>query len=290
MNLFNRCWQLKIQLPNQRAKIYQKLTQDDVGFAIDFKVEDRVNSVAAHGSLTITGLLKDDVDYLATNYYAGSVKAGQEKEAAKVELSAGYEGSLSLILYGNIYETVPVYSNTADYSISMKVMNGNAANAISAFSSTSIKGRATLRDIFAGIAHKLGFTLELDPGLTNRVLVDYSFQGSASQQLDSLEKMFGDLLISRQNNNLKVSRRDTQPKVKYKLTAETGLLGVPQPTSEGVQLTTYLLPNLSSQDGVEVESHILPQLNGVYRIRAISHQGSTRGNTWQSTLACQRTK
>lgn len=285
MTFFNRCWQLKIQFETHKAKIYQQLSNTETGFKIEFKTQAGINTTATAGELTVTGLLSEDIAYLATNYMPDS---GMLRPSL-VEFSAGYEDSLALVLYGNIIETTPIYTGTSDYGIRMRIVNGVQHNQMNVYSSVAFKGRVTLRDIFANIANKLNMVLDCDGAIATRALDNYSFQGSPREQLRSLRQAYKDLEIVDRHNVLRIQSKHTHAQVRYTLSADTGLLGVPTPTPMGVQISTYLLPNLYSGDFFKLESTRLPQLAGTYKIVTVAHEGSTRGDRWQTNITALRT-
>lgn len=281
MLLFNRIWQLNLLFVNGQAKVYRKLSNADTSLAISFSCESEINTVPPSGVVTISNLNLDDLNYLATNFYPES----GELRKSQVELQAGYGDNLSIILFGNIHQSTPNYS-TPDYSITLKVINGLEQNQANAFASFSMKGSTTLRDILGNLATTNNLSLDIDPKLTNRTLLDYSFQGSLHDALESLRSYYRDLELYIQNTALVARAKGTHQPVKYKLTSETGLLGIPQPTPIGCQVTTYLLSNLYAGDFIELESKRIPQLNAVYKVRKITHRGTSRGEEWKSRLEC----
>lgn len=282
MNFFNRCWQLKIAYEGHAPKIYQKLVPNEAELKVSFRCDATLNATAPSGDLSITGLPLKDIAYLSTNYHPGS---GQLK-TAEVEFQAGYDGNLSILVIGNIYQVTPSFTSS-DYSINMKVINGLQSNQMNAYASVSLKGNATLRDILANIASKNNLILEIDPAIGNRTLYDYSFQGLPSVQIDNLRGSFKDIHIDIQGNKIIAKSKNTPNKVKYKLTPQTGLLGTPAPSPIGCNIKTYLLPTLHVGDVVELETHKLPQLNGLFKIIQLTHSGDSRGTNWVSELTCQ---
>lgn len=286
MTFFDRCWQLKIQLHNGRTHVYQKLTREDVGLAVSFRCDAKVNGVPPSGDLTITGLPDDTISYLGTNYEAGS---GALKPSF-VEFSAGYDGNLSLLIVGNIYQSNMNYTQP-DHSINLKIMTCLEGNQENVYASVSLGGNTTLRDVVANLCNKLKLSLDMDKTLTNVVIGDYSYQGSPMKQLQQLRGQHPDIDFTVGKNKLMVYYKATKaPQVKYKLTSTSGLLGTPQPTPQGIIINTYLLSNLYVHDFIELEARHLPQMNGVYKITGISHQGDSRGNTWKSQLTCFRSQ
>lgn len=95
------------------------------------------------------------------------------------------------------------------------------------------------------------------------------------------------------------------------LTAKTGMVGMPQLTSEGLQVTCLLNPKMKFMSRVQVDMTNLqteaydieygqqgldqpfknPRLalgaEGVFIILSVTHHGDTRGNDWYSDLICK---
>lgn len=281
MQFFNRCWQLKIKFANGKTKIYQKLDSSQTGLAITFRCDAVASPIPPGGTITIANLTNEDVNYLGTVFRAGRDHA----IPTEVEFSAGYDGTLSIILIGNVLQSTMNYSDGGS-TVQLTVVNGMQANQINRYLSISFQDTVTLRDILANLANANSWTLDFDSSLSNRVLTDYSYQGSPDSQLQNLNSYFSDITITRINHTLSVKQKGTQGTVKYKLSHSTGLLKNPQPTPQGVILTTYLLSNLYVHDFIELESQKIPQLNGVYQVIQLSHEGNTRGDAWYSKITC----
>lgn len=279
MTLFDRIWQLKVAFNNKPPKIYQKLSQEDIGLHITFKTEMAIAGTSPSGDITITGLPLADLEFLATNY---KPESGQLQDS-QVELQAGYDKILSIILFGNVYQTTPNFTSP-DYSINLKVMNGLLENQMNAFATVSMKGRVTLRDILANVAKQLSKSLEIDASISNRAFSDFAFQGSPMELIDNLKSYYPDIQITPDNKALKVTSTKSPKKPKYKITPSSGLIGTPIPTPQGCEIKTLLLCNLAIGDFIELESHKLHRLDGVYQIIKLSHQGSSRDSSYYSNL------
>lgn len=94
------------------------------------------------------------------------------------------------------------------------------------------------------------------------------------------------------------------------LSAETGMVGMPQLTSEGLIVKCLLNPKLKRMDRIKIDltnlqsenydiaysgqqvdqSHKTPKLatnaQGIFVIQAIEHSGDTRGDEWYSNMVC----
>lgn len=96
----------------------------------------------------------------------------------------------------------------------------------------------------------------------------------------------------------------------FVLTAETGMIGMPQLTSEGLVVKCLLNPKLKRMDRIQIDltnmqsenyniaysgqqvdqPYKTPKLatnaQGVFVIQAIEHSGDTRGDEWYSNMVC----
>ena len=97
------------------------------------------------------------------------------------------------------------------------------------------------------------------------------------------------------------------------LTAQTGLIGMPEQTNDGVQVTCLLNPRIEVAGLVRIDNRSVNQLqqqngstlpspafnkyvglenlaqvatDGLYRVYVVEHEGDTRGQPWYSHLTC----
>lgn len=99
------------------------------------------------------------------------------------------------------------------------------------------------------------------------------------------------------------------PEITHVINAETGMIGLPMQTIEGIQVQTLLNPNLKVGQRIELNNDSIQQkrigtqigdnaqwfiehpvisedIKGFYKIIAISYNGDNRGNNWYSELIC----
>ncbi|BBV07840.1 hypothetical protein BML2537_13340 [Providencia stuartii] len=120
------------------------------------------------------------------------------------------------------------------------------------------------------------------------------------RQLPRGKVMFGDprelLHKIAKNNNAQWSIQDGQmtvlPKDKvladnegFVLSQETGLIGSPEKTDNGLQLTCLCNPALRIGGLVRVQS-IMNEYNGVFKITELSHTGDFMSDQWYSQMTC----
>ncbi|OCG02272.1 phage protein [Gilliamella sp. wkB112] len=98
------------------------------------------------------------------------------------------------------------------------------------------------------------------------------------------------------NNNADWSIQDDQlvviPKDKalannegWVISRTTGMIGCPQKTNEGLEITTLCNPHYRIGSLVRVES-VQTEYNGDYKIKTIEHNGDLYGTNWNSKLVC----
>lgn len=99
------------------------------------------------------------------------------------------------------------------------------------------------------------------------------------------------------NNNADWSIQDAQlvliPKNKglannegWIISRTTGMIGSPQKTDKGLEVTTLCNPQYRIGSLVRVESK-LTEYNGDYKIESIEHNGDLYGSNWYSKLVCK---
>lgn len=120
------------------------------------------------------------------------------------------------------------------------------------------------------------------------------------RQLPRGKVMFGDprelLHKIAKNNDAQWSIQDGQmtvlPKDKvladnegFVLSQETGMIGSPEKTDDGLSLTCLCNPSLRIGGLVRVQS-IMSEYNGDYKITELSHEGDFLGDDWYSQITC----
>lgn len=109
-------------------------------------------------------------------------------------------------------------------------------------------------------------------------------------------------------NSTEVDKYSIRPM--YVLTADTGMIGMPQLTSEGLIVKCLLNPKLKRMDRIQIDLTNLQSENydiaysgqevdqpyktpklatnakGIFVIQAIEHNGDTRGDEWYTSMVC----
>lgn len=273
--MFGRIVDLDIQIKD-KIKTYHNL-QGDKNIKIEFNITKSINASGGEAVISIWGLIPDDIAFLSTNY----IKSTSTLNQSLISLFGGYKENKTLLFNGNIVNALPNLTNQ-DYNIELKAINAisNSQNS----SPISIKN-ASLKSVCQRIANELNLILKYDDSIVKN-LGDYSYFGTAFAQILNLRSYYpNEINIFINDNFLVVQKQSFLEKGKIILiNSKTGLIGTPVPTSTGCKIKTLLNPSLQVGNIIKLESKKIPQLNGLYKILELKHNGSNRGDVWQSEI------
>ena len=257
---------------------------------ITFDVTYMGNSLVPIDShFSIDNLSKEDIYDITTNT---QLFIDRKRH---IEFWCGYEDNYQKIFDGQISTANP--SGQPDTSVN-----------ITAWSSTYIMGtnvqierkNTSYLELLKDAALRCGFDLAVPAVLANspelrQVVDNFTHTGST---YDYLRRIISDitgfslvknqLLFYIQNGLITVSRDDfvnTGLPI-IEINSSTGMIGVPQPHSVGIDLRTLLNVSLTAGQTVNIKSDLLPLYNGSYNIFSVTHHGSIRGNDFYTDLYC----
>lgn len=261
-------------------------------FNISFDIPYMGNPlVPMASSFTIDNLSQDTINYIATN-----TTLFQDR-TRHIKFYAGYEDNVKMLFDGEIQTAEP--SGQPDTSLEIKAWTStkNMGTNISVEAKNT-----TYMKLIEDAADKCGLGCIFAPDLykVSRLqdIVPY-FSHTGSQQ-DYLRRVMMDttgfnvvkdgLLFCIANQTLYVSQQDAiNPIVPIKeISAETGLIGKPEPNAAGVNLRVLMDVTLGAGQTIRLKSKLMPLYNGLYNIYGLTHHGSTRGNDFYTDLICIR--
>ena len=223
-------------------------------------------------------------------------------EFQAVTLQAGYEDNRGLIFTGNIKQVRMGRENGTDTYVDIAAGDGDEAYNNSVLNTTLSAGATqadqintaakTLKGVERGhIADTGGAGLPRGKSLYGMTR-DYMRQSTAASGTS----------WSIQDGRLQVvSMTSVLPNQAVLLTGQTGLIGSPEQTNDGIRARCLLNPMLAVGGRVKIDSTDISETrisddteqkpatisrDGVYRLLAVEHQGDTRGNDWYSALIC----
>lgn len=211
--------------------------------------------------------------------------ATMKKSFTKVVVSAGYEDNFGLIFSGNIKGFEQSKENT-ETVLKFTCGDGDAEYNYSVINKTMAAG-ATADTVISELTGAMGLPTEYKSQLEQtalprgKVLYGRPYEFMREQAVNT-----GCTWSIQDGKVLMLKRTELAPGTAVLLSADTGLIGVPKKTEDGVQGVCLLNPMLKIGSALKLESKIAPELDGEYRIIAIEHSGDTRGNEWYSRFTC----
>lgn len=207
-----------------------------------------------------------------------------------VQIFAGDEvDGLSLAFSGSITQASADFNAAPDVVFKMEAMTGYYG-AITPQSPTAIKGAQPAADFIAMQAKAAGFTFQND-GVTAQ-LENAVFNGSPVAQARAAARQIGAELIIDDGAMILSPAGGAGEKAgggrgnAVLLNKESGLLGYPVLTNEGVQLKALYNPAFCLGGLVKVES-IVPKASGTWRITKLTHDLAafdSKGGPWESQM------
>lgn len=234
-----------------------------------------------------------------------------ENEFTRIILQAGYPSNIGVIFSGNIKKVSYGRENSTDSYISMTAGDGDQAYNYSIVNKSLISGASQDDQINASIDSMTG------AGVSRGYIAN-----TGGEKLPRGKVMYGMsrdyLRQSALTSNTSWSIQDGKvqflentgllPGQGVSLTSETGLIGFPEKTDNGININCLLNPLIRVGGSVKIDnSKILdtrtgeteeekkgtkstPEVNtdrdGVYRVLVAEYVGDTHGNDWFCKLTC----
>lgn len=231
-----------------------------------------------------------------------------EKEFTRVVLQAGYEGGETGIIFdGTIIQIKRGRLNGTDTYVDILAGDGDAAYSFAVVNATlqaGTKPEDRLKAITESMA-KYGVTQGYVP------------DGLGGQELPRGKVMFG--MAQQQMRDLTASTLTTWsiqngevnvvvqggylPDEAVVLNRDTGMIGLPEQTEDGINARCLINPKIKVSGRVQIDNgsiqrasvslqytaiNYFPRVtdDGFYRVVVIDHQGDNRGEAWYSDLVC----
>lgn len=250
--------------------------------------------------------------------FAGNTSAGPEFKA--VTLSAGYQNAqFGLVFQGTLKQTRRGRENAVDTYLDLLVADSDLAYNYAVVNQTLAAGSSS-QDVFDVLVKA---NQEAQPGASAGISSGLSSNGLLGGVLPRGKVLFGmardtarDLakttqsFWSIQNGKLQFTKRTSyKPGTSVVLNANTGLVGQPEQTEEGIRITCLLNPSIVIGSVVNINNKDInattnqpgnitaydnplggPQLlasvaaDGNYRAFVVEHHGDTRGNDWHTSI------
>lgn len=202
------------------------------------------------------------------------------KEWNDIKLMAGYKGNERLIFQGQIRTAIPRVSGT-DRIVTIECGDGDR-EILKGFINRTLEAGSTADDV-VNECQKAMF--DVKASYKDNLLKMYSrgrvLSGRASDILTEQCKS-DDAQWSIQDGQLVLLKGgNVIPNAAWLISQDTGMLGSPEPTTDGVKVKTLLNPAYMIGGVAKVDSLIF---GGAIRIEKLIHRGDTHEGEWASEL------
>lgn len=261
-------------------------------FDVTFDIPYMGNSIVPlPARFTITNLSQDTLNYISTNT---TLFEGRNRH---IIFFCGYEGNVKQIFEGEILRAQP--SGQPDTSLF-----------IEAWTSTEVMGtnvaieRKNIKyiDLVREAAKRCNLVCNILPNALKSsrlqtIIEDFSHTGSEQnflgrviRDITGFNVVEDQVLFCIGNGRLTVGGTDeiNEGVPIREISAENGLIGIPEPYIAGVNLRTLFDVSLFPGQTIRLKSKMMPLYNGLYNIYGITYHGGLRENDFYCDLICQR--
>lgn len=227
------------------------------------------------------------------------------REFTRVVLAAGYEGNCAVIFDGQIRQTRVWREGGVDTVLSILAADGDQAYNFAAVNTTLTAGAKPADQVrvcqgaFSDQGAGAGYLPELAGQPLPRGKVMY---GMARDYMRDAAVTTGTTWSIQDGKVQMVPLRGYLPGQAVLLTHETGLVGTPEQTQEGINVCCLINPRLRIGGRIKLDNASIKQAqtdlkaaaqraatldhDGVYRILKVEFSGDTYGNDWYANMVC----
>lgn len=191
--------------------------------------------------------------------------------------------NLPVVFSGNIAHAYADFSSVPDVAMHIEAQTGYYGQQI-AEKPMSVQGKASIGDLVAGWAEKLGMSFK-NEGVPQSVL-NAVFNGSPLAKAKQAAAQVGAHLIVDDDMVTLLPANTPKQGSSVLLTPDTGLIGYPTFTQNGISLESIFNPHLQYFGTVQVES-IVPKASGTWTITRLEHDLAAfdpEGGPWSSLI------
>jgi hypothetical protein len=251
------------------------------------RVEMEMHSVGGDAKgecmLAIYGLRESIMNQLTTIGPVMTAIRGKNS----VSVSAGDDGSaLTNIFQGTIDSAFADFKNAPEVPLRIHAFSALVA-AVKPIAALSIKGDADVAGVMGTLAKQMGLTLE-NNGVKGTLHNPY-FPGTAWQQMRACAKAAG-ITAFVERDKLVILPPNTPRKGNVPLISkDTGLMGYPTFSSQGLGLRTLFHPDIQMGGQVKVQSE-LQVACGLWNVFSVYHrlEALKPSGAWDTELNCYR--
>ncbi|MBN4665443.1 hypothetical protein HUS70_07380 [Pandoraea nosoerga] len=235
-----------------------------------------------------------------------------QKEFKRVVLQAGYEGNYGLIFDGTVVQTRRGRTSQVDTHLDITAADGDAAYNF-AIVSTTLAAGSTAQDHFNVAAQAMakhgvgvGYTAGLQSNPLPRGKVMF---GMARDFMRGVARATQTTWSIQDGKIVVIPETSYMPGDIPVINSDTGLIGLPVQTQNGINFRVLLNPNIKIGTLVQLDNKAVQrfeyslnvqqqaqnkrtamenklQTDGFYYVMWAEHQGDTRGNDWYTDFVC----
>lgn len=232
-----------------------------------------------------------------------------QREFTDIILQAGYEGNFGVVFRGNSKQITRGRPNETDSTLNIIAADGDAAYNFSIMNTTLAAG-ATQRDQIAAAAASMssrGVSMGYVPDTGGQRLARGKVMYGMSRNYLRQSAVTNDLTWSIQDGKLQfIPNTGLLPGQAVKLTAESGLIGTPEQTTDGILIKCLINPKIKPGTVVDLANSevnaakatnffknnkddrkpVAIEADGLYRVLSVEYEGDTHGQSWYQVLVC----
>lgn len=202
-----------------------------------------------------------------------------------IKVMAGEEDrELDLVFQGEISSAIPVFSSDGTVTFRIEAASGYYPLQLST-PPVSVNGETTIEYLMGQFAKEAGYILE-NNGVTGSVS-NSVFVGTPVMKARLLARQTGiDLLIENGKFVILPSYKDNRENIVPLISKNTGLIGYPSFTNDGIECECLFNPNVEIGGLVKLES-VVPKATGVWRVTRIYHDleaYNSSGGNWHTKI------
>ncbi len=230
-------------------------------------------------NIEITGLKIEDMEQMTTLAFLPL-----EKQKNLVQIKAGeLDGELSQIFAGEIATASADFNSSPNIIFTIEALAGYFP-ALKAVPATSSKGSTDTPGLLAKLTGQAGYTFK-NEGVSGSMLNPY-YVGNPIEQMRQIAKDNNFQLIIDDNEVIALPKDKTRSGSTEVLSKDSGLIGYPTFTGDGISCRCYFTPSLQLGGMVEIES-IVPKASGKWKITKLNHDltaFTTGENPWETSF------
>ncbi len=250
------------------------------GLACEFDIENVAAPDANKCNGKIYGMSIDDIAEITTLAFRPLLVTKRNV----LKLEALVDSKWVVVFIGEIETAYGDFNSAPDVALVISAFTGTFANKV-AIAPTSVKGETSVAQVLQPLAQQAGYTLDCQ---VDSSVANVSYSGSIMQQIYQVANSVNAKAII-DGEVIHILAIDSGIEgVAPLITANSGMIGYPTFTNQGISLMTEYNSSIKMQGHIIVES-IVPKASGEWRVVKLNHKLTANlpsGGDWKSIMEC----